>query len=360
MATTRAGKMTKQLQKSGDYSTNVQTDTVHITYGISYAEARDIALDVFKANFLTLSKDAAIVAQTRAEEITTAFLAKLQAENSPGLENARDPDFQYALYTVQKEYARTGDKELGDLLVDLLVDRSKYDTRSLLQIVLNESLSVAPKLTEDQLAALSIVFLIKHTIHNNINSLEGLSTYLDNFILPFIMGLSKSDSCYQHLEYAGCGSINRPTVRVTGVGLETYFRNQYSEIFSKGFEQEALRNRQINLAFDNEIFIECLQNPEKKQIDAMNEETLQIRAKELNINEQEIAKLIELNNSCLMSPAEVRQYLHDLRPYMQTVCDVWMQSYMRNFSLTSVGIAIAHANVKRKLGEFTNLAIWIK
>ncbi len=81
---------------------------------------------------------------------------RLHKEYAKGLENAENPDFQRALFTVQKEYALTGDDELGDLLVDLLIDRTKQDNRSLLQIVLNESLSVVPKLTNDQLAALSV------------------------------------------------------------------------------------------------------------------------------------------------------------------------------------------------------------
>ena len=47
------------------------------------------------------------------------------------------------------------------------------------------------------------------------------------------------------------------------------------------------------------------------------------------------------------------------RPYMASMIDVWENSLMKNFTLTSVGIAIGHANVKKNLGEFTDLSIWI-
>ena len=116
--------------------------------GLTYAEVRDVALDVFRANFYELAGAARETAKARAEEITEDFLSKLQKEHPAGLEKSHDPDFQYALFTVQREYARNGDKDLGDLLVDLLVDRSKQEQRDILQIVLNESLSTAPKLTE--------------------------------------------------------------------------------------------------------------------------------------------------------------------------------------------------------------------
>ena len=39
-----------------------------------------------------------------------------------------DPDFQCSLFTVQKDFVKTGDKDLGDLPVDILVDRSKHAT----------------------------------------------------------------------------------------------------------------------------------------------------------------------------------------------------------------------------------------
>ena len=55
-------------------------------------------------------------------------LSKLQREHPAGLEKSYDPDFQYALFTVQKEYARNGDKDLGDLLVDLLVTEASRST----------------------------------------------------------------------------------------------------------------------------------------------------------------------------------------------------------------------------------------
>lgn len=123
--------MKDQNQNSGDNSTNIQAGTI-IMQGVSATEARQIALDVYHANFLTLAGEAKDTACKRAEEITEDFLKKLQHENPNGIQKSKDPDFQYSLYTVQKEYAKSGDKDLGDLLVDLLVDRSKQDKRDII------------------------------------------------------------------------------------------------------------------------------------------------------------------------------------------------------------------------------------
>jgi hypothetical protein len=134
-----------QKQNVAEGSTAIQAGRDIIITGLNYNDVKNIALDVFKANFYELAGVAKEVARDRAEEITEAFLLKLKQENPDGFKKSDDPDFQYALFTVQKEYARNGDKELGDLLVDLLVDRSKQDQRDILQIVLNESLLTAPK-----------------------------------------------------------------------------------------------------------------------------------------------------------------------------------------------------------------------
>lgn len=117
-------KDSNQKQEGGDHSTNLQSKTVTIYQGISYAEAKEIALDVFKANFIQLKQEAAEIAKTRAEEITDVFLEKLNSRNPDAIRNFNEPALQDALFTAQKEYAKTGDKDLGDLLVDILVDRA--------------------------------------------------------------------------------------------------------------------------------------------------------------------------------------------------------------------------------------------
>lgn len=176
-----------QSQISSDSSTAIQAGgnvTVN-NVGLSYSEVRDVALNVFRANFYELAGAAKETARARAEEITENFLNKLVDENPTGLGKSEDPDFQHALFTVQKEYARCGDKELADLLVDLLVDRSKQDQRNILQIVLNESLNTAPKLTEKHLASLAVIFLFKYTQHTGVVNHQMLGEYFDRHVLPF-------------------------------------------------------------------------------------------------------------------------------------------------------------------------------
>jgi hypothetical protein len=343
--------MTKQSQKGGDDSINVQAEqiTVH-HHGVTVADVREIALDVFRSNFYKLSDQAADLARQRAEEITEKFLTKLVEENSAALEQAQDPDFQYALYIVQKEYARKGDKELGDLLVNLLVDRTKEKSRSLKQIVLSESLAVVPKLTEDQLATLSVIFVFKHmfryTKNISLNNLDSFARFLDSVIQPFVSLLSKENSCYQHLQYCGCGSIGEPEDSIYRILAQNYFN-----LFSSGFEPEELKEKGITVPSDSILFTQCLHAADKLQINAITLRELQKKASEQGLESDEIKKLVGLINDSLMGGGKIREYLKSMRPYMKNLIDIWENSPMERFRLTSVGIAIGRANLEKYMRE---------
>jgi hypothetical protein len=348
--------LSKEQEQSAEGSTAVQAgrDVIITKTGLSYSEVRDVAIDVFRANFYQLAGAAKEMAQARAEEITEEFLAKLQKEYPAGLEKAHDPDFQYALYTVQKEYARNGDKDLGDLLVDLLVDRSKQEQRDILQIVLNESLSTAPKLTESQLAVLAIVFLFKYTQNHSIGNHQILGEYFDRFAAPFASKVVMNRACYQHLEFSGCGSIS-----LGAIPLERNLRDHYQGLFLKGFEQNEVSDKGISIGIDPRFFIPCLNDPLKIQVRAMNKEKLNKNLETLEIALEDRNKIITLFDVGKMSDEEIREKCISIRPYMSNIFECWSGSPMKNFTLTSVGIAIGHANIKRFAGEFANLSIWI-
>jgi len=345
-----------QTQDVGNSATAIQAGgSVNvINIGVSSSEARAIALDVAKATFYELTGVAKETASIRVEEITDQVIKKIEKDFPAGLQKAKDPDFQYALFTVQKEYARNGDKELGDLLVDLLVDRSKHDQRDILQIVLNESLSTAPKLTDTHLAALAVIFLFKYTQNLKVGNHQMFGEFFDKHLLPFVSKLSKNKAGYQHLEFSGCGSIG-----FGGNSLEGILSTVYQGQFLKGFDQSEITNRAISVGLDSRFFIPCLNEPSKFQVNANSKENLEKYLDAQGVSPEDRAKILELFDIGKMSDSEVKEKIIAIRPYMAEVFETWTNSAMQKFTLTSVGIAIGHANIKRLVGEFANLAIWI-
>jgi hypothetical protein len=344
-----------QSQDVGNNASAIQAggSVTLINVGPTLSEVRAIALDVAKATFYELSGEAKQIATIRVEEITDQIIKKLEKEFPAGLQKANDPDFQHALFTVQKEYARNGDKELGDLLVDLLVDRSKHNQRDILQIVLNESLSTAPKLTDNHLAALAVIFLFRYT-QRRIANHKMFGEYLDKQIYPFVSLLPQNDASYQHLEFTSCGSKG-----VGSISLERALGVTYTGLFTKGFDQSEIANRAISVGQDSRFFIPCLNDSTKLQINANRKATLEEYLDEQVVLPDDKAKILELFDFGNMDELEIREKVISIRPYMLEVFEIWNNSPMQKFTLTSVGMAIGHANIKRLVGEFADLSIWI-
>lgn len=345
-----------QRQGIGDGSTAIQAgrDLVIVNSGISASEARQIALDVAKVTFQELTSVAKETASIRAEEITEKIIKKFETDFPAGLQKAKDPDFQYALYTVQKEYARSGDKNLGELLVDLLVDRSKQDQRDIVQIVLNESLAIVPKLTENHLAALSVIFTFRYTKSPVIENHTALGKYFDKNLLPFIPKLSKSSAGYRHMQFCGCGSIELATI-----GLVELLGKSYQGQFLNGFDPSEIIDQEISVEAGSQFFIQCLNDEMKLQVNANDKETLEADLNKQGISSGDKAKILSLFDYGKMSEQEIKEKLISIRPYMAEAIELWSDSPMKGFTLTSVGMAIGHTNVKRIAGGLADLAMWL-
>lgn len=346
-----------QKQEAGDDSTNLQAQSIVVHQGISYSDAKEIALDVYKSNFLQLSQDAAEVARARAEEITDNFLEKLKNENENAIESMNEPSMQAALYEAQKQYAKTGDKDLEGLLVDILVERASTPERNIHQIVLDESLAVAAKLTAEQMDALTINFLITKTSNGTLTNLPAIPGYLKTHIVPFIQNLSRETSCYEHLEYVGCGSL----MHVGGIKqIEEIYRQHYAGLFSKGFDQERLEREIENHGEYPYLFTSCLHDSSLIQISAVNVAIINEICDKHGVPELIKQKVTNLFDSTLMSPAEIKNYLIEVTPELEPLFDLWKDTQLSKFGLTTVGIAIAQANFRRKTGVKLDLSIWVK
>lgn len=344
-------------QTGGDSSTNLQGQSIIIHQGISYSDAKEIALDVYKANFLQLSEDAADLARKRAEELTDHFLSRLKAENVAAIEQMSSPGMQVAMYEAQKQYAKTGDTDLQGLLVDILVERASTPDRDIHQIVLDESLSVAGKLTTEQMDALTVNFILVRTKNQSLVNLDAITKYINTEIVPFLSSLTDKSSCYEHLEYAGCGSI----MQIGNIHpIERIFCIQYPGLFSKGFTKERFDKDVGELSNGSALLMPCFHSPEMFQLRAIDQEVLIKIAADHGESKEIQDKLVTLFKTTLMSDQEIKDYLIKISPKMTVLFDLWGNSSISKFSLTTVGIAIAQANFRRRTGQKLDLSIWVK
>jgi hypothetical protein len=349
----------KQTQDATEGSTAIQAGgnvVLNITQGLSATEVRQIVLDVLQVTLAEYKGVALAIAKMRGEEITEKLVEKLLIQNPEGIQQAQTPDFQDSLFFLQKEYAKVGDDELGDLLVNLLVDQTKEEARTLLRNVLNEALRTAPRLTASQIAAISALFIIFNVTNQAVESFEVLGQFLDKHLRPFVGDLEKiSQGSISHLEFVGCGT-NQP---LTQNNLEETFGRMYLGLFQKGISDKQVSDSEIS-AKGSTLFITCINDAEKKQVAALNEQVLREKASQLNLPEDEVVKLLELLKQGAMAHPEIKDKLLSIAPYLQNVFQNWEKSPVKSFYLSVIGRAIAHGNVKRVIGEtFAPLSVWV-
>lgn len=347
-------EINNKSQKSGDNSLNIQSENVTVNTGLSISHVKEIALEIFESNFYKLSGLARETAERRAKEITEKFIHELTEKNPDGIQAADNPDFQHSLFTVQKEYAKCGDSELGDILVDLLVERTKENERTLPQIVLNESLSVAPKLNSDQLDILACCFILFHTRRNDLTNLKEFGDYLKTIILAFSNPINIRSTNYNHIDFVGCGSI-----RTAQRDIISMLRNKYQAFFSKGYSKELIKSIEEVDQNINKIHIPCLQNNSLIQAGGINDETIREMCRINEISEASTVSLIKINQNSLMNDIEAANFLEEIAPGFEKLLDDARKSAFINMELTSVGIAIAHAHSRKKVGFTADLSIWI-
>ncbi|MCY9843072.1 LPO_1073/Vpar_1526 family protein [Vibrio caribbeanicus] len=345
-----------QKQEAGNNSTNFQAQQVIVNKGVSYSDAKEIAHDVFMANFIELKKEAAVIAKERAEEVTDNFIEKLNERNPESINEFESPALQDALFKVQKQYAISGDEDLGDLLVDILVDRAGAPKRNMVQIVLDESLNIAPKLTIEQFDTLTLNFLLISTMRRDLKLYSDLINHFKKRVLPFVENLSEKYSDYTHAEFLGCGHV-----RTGSYGsLEQRLRDMYKAYFSNGFTKQELDDLMVEQVNLQGIVIPCLHDEDRLQIGVLDDEVLDKAADKNGISEEIKDKLKSLFESSTKPADVVKDMLIAEIPEFKNIFDAWENSPFDQFELTSVGIAIAHANYRRKIGETMDLSIWIK
>lgn len=219
----------KQKIDSGDNAQNYQAaNDITINQGMSYTEVKDVAMMIFKNNFIDLGEQVEKLVNERAEKFITDYLNKLKLENPQAISNTIDPDIRYGIFEAQKSYVRSGKDDTEKFLVDLLFERTVTSGNEMKEIVLNEALTVASKLTKLQLDILSISFIGTYIGFTNKTHPNTYIQFLRPFEYLFETNVDKR-SDYYYLTYLGCGDVS-----IGSVDFDTMIRGKNIS----GFETE--------------------------------------------------------------------------------------------------------------------------
>lgn len=352
--------MADQEQSTGDNSLAVQSlrDT-HVHTGVGPEEMRRI-IEALGQHTQIANE----MVNQRLKDFEERLMHKFATMDQANPEAFKDPDFQYALISAQKTHARCGDDKVADIIVDVIAERSKISDRNRLQLTLNEAIKVSGSLTANEFAELSLTFLIKNTHNYGVGTFDGFITYLERHFRPLLADLSHSDSSYQFLESQRCAIIE-----LTEVSFEKWLWTRYGGIFSKGFTDQQLKDRlpegKKNI-FDGAkrsegkpLLIPCLNDPSKLQFSLQNRETLIVELQLFDLEEPVINSLASVYEASYMPLSEIVEMVDPRFPEFEELKDVWSDTPLKKLKLTSIGIAIAHSNLRHLIGFEADLSIWI-
>jgi hypothetical protein len=348
-----------QSQKAGDGSILnqagrdvVEQQIIIHQQGVSASEFRQIALDIFKANALELAGMARDLFETRVRELIDTYLQAQLKRNPERLESFRDPDMQHALFTAQKDYGRSGSKSLENILIELLVQRSS--ATDLRQIVLNEAIAVAAKLTPKQLDLLSFLLIFVHEppLTYCFSSLAEFSAYLCQNVVPLLNDAYMAESTFLHLKSAGCASMDSG-----GVNIVPRFQYVFPLCFRKGFSEAA--RHQLPGSVMADLMISSFHDPGAYQFMAMDPRALDKIARERGLPDEAIGKIIEpASRNGMIAYQEAAALLDSTHPSFRFLSGG--SEFLTDIQLTTVGIALANANLPLKTELQFDLGYWIK
>lgn len=337
--TQTAGENSKNLNVMGDYHE-----------GLSYKDARQVALDVFKANSSVYTEIAKKTIDERVVNITDDIFTMIYSELPDTVEKLVEPAVQDTLLKIQKEYAKNDDPALKERLIALLKNRLKADEKDMETIVLDEALEIVPKLTGIQLNILSLHLTVLRILHHEVTNRDTFFHMLTSKILLFYSNRMSKTIEYAHLQYLGCtgilseGSTYKP--------IEEIFRNRYAGLFSRGFSREEFYEYMgIEIQEFQQLITTCQIDKEKYQFNAMNENVLKYSITQSGKQEYE-EKLLQYYKEHIMEVKEIKDDISSHVQGFEELADFWKKtSEFKSMNLTSVGIEIGLLNYNLQTGS---------
>jgi hypothetical protein len=319
------------------------------------AQLMHVLVDGFQASTSLPPGPAHSVALARAAAFARSLADRLCAENASADGLLADPGFLYAAQAALVEHSQAGDPLLAGVLVELLIDRAASQPRSMRQLVIEDALTTAPRLTEAQLAGLTLAFLLRYAQHDELVDHLSLGDYFDRYLHPLLDHFPPLPADLQRLQLVGCGTFDAEEV-----ALEAILADVYQGLFVSGLTKDDILVRQMLIEpTDRRFFRSSLLNPTRWQVRARNQQQLIRLCAEHRVSARDREQLLELMRQSALTPAEVRRWCLSLRPYLEPVFEAWDASPLCRLALTPAGIAIARANAARLTGAFADLRIWV-
>ena len=111
-----------------------------------------------------------------------------------------------------------------------------------------------------------------------------------------------------------------------GMSLQGQIGKVYQGLFVKGFDKNEIAKRKISIGFDQRIFIQCLNDTSKIQVNSISKDGLETLLELNTVGNEDKNKIKELFDIEKMSNQEIKEKCVLIRPYMAGMFENWSGS----------------------------------
>jgi hypothetical protein len=358
--------MTKQSQKGGDSSTNIQAQQMLVQIGIDEKRAREVFQEMNLQLRKEFTQEALQIANTRVSKFEDSLMSKMEKVEG-ALEAFSDPSFQLLLLDAQKTAASTERPADYDLLSELLIHRFQKGQNRIARAGINFAVEIVDKVSDEALLGLTVAhsvgsfFPVSGDIHQGLDVLDGLygatiygelprgQEWLDHLdILNAVRlnsfgGLKKTQDYYPEMlsGYTDVG-IDKGSERHTKA-IEILDSNNLPQslLVDHSLNNEFLRIPVVNKEHINKIVLQQL-SPYNRSLVL---QTIQLSTNQYNALNS-VYDLYSKDNN--LKQENIKSFIAewDKRPSLKILKE-WWDSIPILFTITSAGKVLAHSNAQR-------------
>lgn len=348
-----------QKQSATEGSTAIQaTGDVNVNNGLSPAQMVEI-LSALSTHVETLGNIAKSQIDDRLKTFEAGILERFATDDTTRPEAFCEPDFLAATLDAQKAFARSGDDGLREVLTDLVAQRSKIAERSRLSLTLNDAIAKVGSIPQSDLNALSMIFAFQNVQHTGLMNMEQLAGFLSISCLPLLGDISTSDSAANYLAAHGC--IIPPSGIIVYDGALEILSKTYGYLTTKGVNEADLRSSFINYEqlLQRGLIVDSPYGNGQKVFSHSGPQ-LEKMLPQFGIFGAYSERYRELTSASQPSENEFQGVMNVFCPRISEIMATYNQPTIKNSRLTSIGIALAHANLAKGPFRDADLSIWIQ
>ena len=287
------------------------------------------------------AQDARVEVEKRLSDISEKTIDRISSLKDDFLYRFKEPAIQSALNETFKDYIVSGDKELGENLIDLLIERLKVQERTTEQSIIDEARNIIPKLSSNTVSLLAIMVFSKLIFPYSRKQYDSLVLKLAP-LTEMLKGITPLDIA--HLKQVGCG-FGISSFHVTD-SLEKYLLSDYDLFFRKDISIDELndvsRDYSELMNTSQVANISCVMSmfATKGQCLSFNVANTKAVTEALRqVNKEQLIPLFEKlkNKAVPFTEDEVRSYHVQKDTRWQYAFDVFKMNQMTTFQLNPVG-----------------------